>query len=152
MRLSRRRVIFPSRNGRLKLKRSKSLTSSELHAMAEVEESFFSIPHHFTQPPPILDDLNTETSYSQQDSVADCLALLKATYKPTQSPFDFSKHGVPRLDREQHIDFLHRSLEDFPAAFVAVDASRPWMVYWALMGLYLLGEDVAQYRERLERL
>ncbi|KAI9825473.1 MAG: CAAX farnesyltransferase (FTase) subunit beta [Thelocarpon impressellum] len=29
------------------------------------------------------------------------------------------------------------------------DASRPWLLYWALTGLFLLGEDVSQYRERV---
>lgn len=147
MRPSRRRVIFPSRYGGLKSKKTK------LRAMAHVEEeSFFSIPHYFRQPPPILDKLATETSSAQQDSAADCLPFLKGTFEPIRSPFDLNKHGVPCLDRQQHIDFLRQSLEGFSAAFVALDASRPWMVYWALMGLYLLGEDVTQYRERLERL
>jgi len=31
---------------------------------------------------------------------------------------------------------------------VGVDSSRPWMVYWALMGLHLLGEDVVPFRSR----
>jgi protein farnesyltransferase subunit beta len=29
-----------------------------------------------------------------------------------------------------------------------MDASRPWMVYWALAGLSLLGEDVTRVRQR----
>jgi protein farnesyltransferase subunit beta len=90
----------------------------------------------------------TETSSTQQETVAECLPYLKGTSDPSRSPFDFNEHGVPRLNRQAHVDFLYHSLEEFPAAFVAVDASRPWMVYWALMGLYLLGEDITQYRDR----
>ncbi len=116
--------------------------------MADAEEWLFAVPHHFTQPPPIQDGLETETSSAQQETVAECLPFLKRTDDPCRSPFDFNEHGVPRLDRQAHVDFLHQSLEEFPAAFVAVDASRPWMVYWALMGLCLLGEDVTQYRDR----
>lgn len=117
--------------------------------MAEVDGSPFSISPHFTQPPPIRDHLTTETSSAQQETVAECLPLLRGADDPSRSPFDFNEHGVPRLDRPGHVDFLHQSLEEYPAAFVAVDASRPWMVYWALMGLYLLGEDITQYRDRL---
>lgn len=113
-----------------------------------VDKSFFSIPEHFTRPPPILDDLVTATSSSQKETVAECLPHLNGVADPSRNPFDFNEHGIPRLSRQDHIDFLHQSLEEFPAAFVAVDASRPWMVYWALMGLFLLGEDVTQYRDR----
>jgi protein farnesyltransferase subunit beta len=109
----------------------------------------FSIPLHFTQPPSIQDHLTTETSSAQRETIAECLPLLNATDDPSRTPFDFNEHGVPRLDRKSHVDFLHRSLEELPAAFVAADASRPWMLYWALMGLYLLGEDVTHYRDRL---
>lgn len=116
--------------------------------MADAENFHFPIALHFMQLPPIQDDLATETSFAQQDTVAECLPFLKGVDDPTRSPFEFNEHGVPRLDRQGHIDFLHQSLEEFPAGFVAVDASRPWMVYWALMGLYLLGEDVTQYRDR----
>jgi hypothetical protein len=49
----------------------------------------------------------------------------------------------------QHIDFLRDALGEHPAPFVGIDASRPWMVYWSLMGLHLLGEDVTDYRTRL---
>jgi protein farnesyltransferase subunit beta len=117
--------------------------------MAGVEDSHFPVPQHFMRPPPIQDDLLTETSSAQRETVADCLPYLKGTADLSRSRFDFNEHGVPRLDRLEHVNFLHQSLEEFPAAFVAVDASRPWMVYWALMGLYLLGEDVSQYRNRL---
>jgi protein farnesyltransferase subunit beta len=31
-----------------------------------------------------------------------------------------------------------------------LDASRPWMMYWVLCGLSLMGHDISPYRERLE--
>lgn len=107
-----------------------------------------SIPLYFRQPAPIQDELITETSVAQQANVAQCLPLLKGIDGPSRSPFDFIEHGIARLGRQAHLEFLHHSLKEFPAAFVAVDSSRPWLVYWALMGLYLLGEDVTQYRGR----
>ena len=147
MRPFHHKVVFRSRNGALNLKRTK-LSPSLKRTMAEVIPSIFSIPLHFTRPPSVHDELTTQTSVAQQDTIAECLPFLNGASDASQSPFDFNEHGVPRLDRQAHIDFLHGSLREFPAGFVAVDASRPWMVYWALMGLYLLGEDVTYYRER----
>lgn len=106
------------------------------------------VPELFTTPPPIRDALSTETSSLQDRTVQDCLPWLSGTSDPSKSPFDFNAHGIPRLEREKHIAYLHGSLGKLPAGFVGADASRPWLLYWALTGLYLLGEDVSQYRDR----
>jgi protein farnesyltransferase subunit beta len=148
MRPSHRKVVFPSRHAALKSIKSKLLPSSKHEIMAALDEYTVSIPAHFLASPPIQDGLATETSKAQQDTIAECLPLLNAVQDPARSPLEFNDHGVPRLVRQEHVDFLRQSLGEFPAAFVAADASRPWMVYWALMGLYLLGDDVTQYRDR----
>ena len=114
------------------------------------------VPRLFTSPPPIRDPLVTETSISQDETVQSCLPFLAGTHEAGKSPFgekrdDFSAHGIPRLDRQRHIAFLHGSLGILPSGTVALDASRPWMLYWALTGLSLLGEDISQYRERYTR-
>jgi len=84
----------------------------------------------------------------QEKTLRECLPLICVREDSDWDPFGFNQHGVPRLDRERHIEFLKDALGEFPPRFVGVDASRPWMVYWALMGLYLLGEDVTSYRSR----
>ena len=58
-------------------------------------------------------------------------------------------HGNPHLDRGRHIKFLHKQLGQLPGPFKAADSSRPWIFYWCLHALTLLGEDVAPYRQRL---
>jgi len=60
-----------------------------------------------------------------------------------------NKFGIPHLRREQHIAFLHNTLGNLPAPYVALDAARPWLFYWAFSGLTVLGEDIKQYRQRL---
>ncbi|EHY58694.1 CAAX farnesyltransferase (FTase) subunit beta [Exophiala dermatitidis] len=107
------------------------------------------IPAYFLQPPALLDELETETSTLQANTVNECIPLLNAIEDPSRSPFDFNEFGLPTLQRERHIDFLHEHLQEFPAGFVGLDASRPWMVYWALLSLYMLGEDVAHFRSRV---
>jgi protein farnesyltransferase subunit beta len=40
-------------------------------------------------------------------------------------------------------------LGNLPAAYKVADASRPWIFYWCLNGLVLLGADVSKYRDSL---
>lgn len=43
------------------------------------------------------------------------------------------------LRREKHVAFLLSSLRALPASYVSLDASRPWIAYWCLHALDLLG-------------
>jgi len=117
--------------------------------MAAVDDFPALVPHHFLTPPPLQDELTTQTSEAQQKTLEECLPLLRAAGDPTRSPFDFNEFGLPELRKEDHIDFLHENLSVFPAPYVGLDASRPWLVYWGLMALYFLGEDVMPMRERV---
>lgn len=116
--------------------------------MAAIEDFPAMVPPHFLQRPPLQDDLTTPTSEAQEETLKECLPLLRAAGDASRSPFDFNEFGMPELRREDHVDFLHDNLSQFPAPFVGLDASRPWLAYWGLMGLYLLGEDVTPMRQR----
>ena len=98
--------------------------------------------------PTIRDELTTESSLLQDDTREDCLSFLNGTSDTPEAPIDFNNHGVPTLQRELHIEYLHDTLQQLPSNYVGFDASRPWIIYWALLGLSLLGEDVSPYRER----
>ena len=105
------------------------------------------VPAIFKSPAPIRDSLVTETSRLQAETVKECLPFLSGA--GTRSLFDYNEYGVPSLEREKHIDYLHdRLAHQLPAGFVAFDAARPWLVYWTLTGLCLLGENVDRYRAR----
>ncbi len=101
------------------------------------------IPDLFTLLPPVRDPLVTNTSVVQDETVSTCLPFLSAE----DNAVAYNEHGVPSLDRERHIRFLHQSLGRLPGRFVAADASRPWFLYWCLSAMAMLGEDVTQYRE-----
>ncbi|KAI0602149.1 prenyltransferase and squalene oxidase [Biscogniauxia sp. FL1348] len=103
------------------------------------------IPDLFILDPPIRDVLVTDTTELQDGTVEECRPFLAAKMKT----IDYNEHGVPHLDRERHIKFLRKSLGRLPAPFVAADASRPWIFYWCLNGLSLLGADVSSYRDDL---
>ena len=124
-----------------------------VHEMAFTENGMASqqawplIPHLFQSLPPLRDFLATETSMLQEETVEECLEYLTGTKDGKKHPVDLNEYGLPHLERAKHINFLEASLKALPARFVAYDASRPWIVYWALNGLTLLGEDVSRYRE-----
>lgn len=103
------------------------------------------VPDLFTSFPPLRDLLNTQTSHTQEDTIQECLPFLSGI----EPGANYNDYGVPSLDRQRHIQFLHKSLKRLPSPYVAADASRPWMFYWALAGLRTMGEDVSQYREAL---
>ena len=106
------------------------------------------IPEYLTTLPPIKDALQTESSLLQDKTVQACLPLLAGRRGSSKGLMQKQSSAWPRLEREKHVKFLGLWLEEFDADFVGYDASRPWIVYWALTGLCLLGEDVTKYRER----
>lgn len=111
-------------------------------------EPFMAVPPHLCERPPIADRLPTETSHIQERTIKECLPFLTAVNDPSSNPFDFDEHGVRFLQRQTHVDFVHNGLEPLPAQFVAIDASRPWLMYWSLLSLYIMGEDVTTFRSR----
>ena len=144
VKLPRTKVVFEARNDR----RSRRPTSSGEAPMAHSNTDFVTIAEAFVSPPLLRDEIITSTSEAQDETLHSCLPFLKAAFDPTRSPLDFNQHGVPRLNRNEHVRYLERALEKFPASYVGLDSSRPWMVYWGLMGLVFLGEEVESFRER----
>ena len=109
------------------------------------EESSPAVPELFTSLPPIHDLLTTNSSTVQDATIQECLPFLSGA--DISSP-KFNRNGVPRLERQKHIHYLRSSLEKMPAVYVGYDANRPWVIYWALTGLCLLGEDISEYKQR----
>lgn len=122
-----------------------AINEGVISRMAGTSISHAPIDPLYTTESPIRDLLVTVTSKSQDSTVEKCLPLLAAE---EEGP-NYNVHGVPRLRRDKHIAFLKRSMGQLPAPFVAADASRPWVMYWALNGLSLLGSDVSIYQGNL---
>lgn len=102
------------------------------------------IPVLFSSPPPIRDELETESSEVQDETVEACLPFLVGN----PHNHELNSYGIPKLQRDLHIAFLRNMLGKYPGKFMAMDASRPWIFYWAIVGLAMLGVDVSEYRER----
>lgn len=49
------------------------------------------------------------------------------------------------FDTDAHVMYLLKMLRPLPAGFKALDASQPWLIFWCINALALLGHDVSQY-------
>jgi protein farnesyltransferase subunit beta len=124
---SRRRVIFPGRQ---------VAAAADLSAAQRKSNMFIShLPSWLKDQPLIEEELDTESSDLQLETAEECLPFLKRTFPPS-------------LEKTKHVRFLEGSLGRLPAGFAALDASRPWMLYWALSALGALGEDLTEWREK----
>lgn len=105
------------------------------------------VPSIYKDLPLIKDDQPaTISSDVQADTVEECAPFLSLE---KFSPDELTEHGLPKLQWAKHIKFLRNSiLMLYPAGWVGLDPSRPWSVYWAINGLYMLGEDVSKYTDR----
>lgn len=50
--------------------------------------------------------------------------------------------GMLQLQRDKHIEFLTKALRQLGPSFCTLDANRPWLCYWILHSIALLGESV----------
>lgn len=74
----------------------------------------------------------TDTLYEQ----AQTEDLLK-TLLETITPLDGTKPTV--LRRGEHNVFLGSTLFKLPGGYVALDASKPWLLFWTMHSLDILG-------------
>lgn len=118
--------------------------SLQEHTITRNGTDEFSVPELFTSLPPIRDHLVTDTSISQDETARHCLPLHAGT---NRSLFDLNPQGIPRLNQEDHVEFLTDTIQN--AKHVPYDALRPWLVYWSLVGLTVLGEDLERWRDRV---
>ena len=104
----------------------------------------FPVPELFTSLPPIKDPLVTDTSRSQDETAEHCLPCHAGT---TEFGFNRNPQGIPRLNHEDHVGFVSDNIQN--ARYIAYDALRPWIIYWSLTALSVLGEDLTQWRDRV---
>jgi protein farnesyltransferase subunit beta len=94
--------------------------------------------------PPIKDTLQTATSKTEDET----FRVIEPFLHGNPHNFALNSHGIPKLQRDAHVEYLVDSLDDYPAMFAMMDASRPWMVYWGLQGLTVLGHDISEHQRK----
>ncbi|GAA99352.1 uncharacterized protein L969DRAFT_16657 [Mixia osmundae IAM 14324] len=83
------------------------------------------------------DGITTETSDAQRET-EDAIQAQLAQYLPVSGQTAVSDPAKCELDRAKHTRFLTATLPGLPGAFIALDASRPWLLYWTLHALELM--------------
>jgi protein farnesyltransferase subunit beta len=85
--------------------------------------------------------MNSKKGYSltlaeQLETLESILPLLEASGASGLT----KDHSQPRLASLQHLDFLLKPLQtSLPGTFVSLDASKPWILFWLVQSLSLLG-------------
>lgn len=94
------------------------------------------IPLWMQQEYQLQDEFQTKSSELVKQTAKDCLPFLFEAIEST-----------PELAKQKHVVFLTNMLGRLPNGYTGLDASRPWILYWTLMALSLLGHEVSRYRE-----
>lgn len=151
MRAARRKVVFPQHHLLPVKGKGPAHKNTAVPSFPSTMDDDFTSPVNpfLVQPPTLRDPLVTASSTLQDATLAECLPLLNGLNQPTENPFDYDERGVKQLERDSHVAFAEDALAPFPAPYVTIDASRPWMIYWALTALYYLGEDTDSFRSRV---
>lgn len=98
---------------------------STISAAAQAELEFL---NHPSVKPVATDELHTITSNAQHEIEE----RVKYLYMDQDLP-------STALTRQQHITYLVNGLEHLEESYMTLDASRPWLLYWILHALDLLG-------------
>lgn len=106
-------------------------------------EPFSQIPFLYTSYPILRDDLITESSQLQDQTTEEVLPFLNGSKNVGA---ELNSFGIPKLRRAKHIKYLYAAVDQLPEWYVSLDASRPWLVYWAMNGLSLLGVDFDDFK------
>lgn len=89
----------------------------------------------FTRSPPAVSTATTE----QQAAVEErCLRLYLRHLDQARAV----ERGDVALARAEHVRYLLSGLERLSSGYQALDSSRPWLCYWILHGLDLLGHEL----------
>ncbi|CAG8558918.1 9604_t:CDS:10 [Ambispora leptoticha] len=91
--------------------------------------------------------LETSFSYSDNHATDSYIAQSKTEhdiYVIYRRLNTTSNVGELKLEREKHIKFLERGLTRLSGGFVSLDASKPWIAYWILHSLDLLGTPMTE--------
>ena len=83
----------------------------------------------------------TTTSISQKECEESCLAYLKEGEQDINRAKS-NGESFSLLLREKHLRYCRRGLEKLGRGFTALDASKPWLMYWMIHSISLLDGEI----------
>ena len=91
----------------------------------------------------------TTTLISQKECEESCLAYLKEGEQDINRAKS-NGESFSLLLREKHLRYCRRGLEKLGRGFTALDASKPWLMYWMIHSISLLdGEMPDSLKDRV---
>lgn len=84
------------------------------------------------------DGVYTQTLDDQRDT-EEAIGEALDDQPPADVPGAGLKDATTTLRSGEHVKFLGNTLFSLPAGFVALDASKPWLMFWTVHSFDLLG-------------
>ncbi|XP_071962198.1 protein farnesyltransferase subunit beta-like [Antedon mediterranea] len=69
---------------------------------------------------------------------------VEASVGEVYQTFISGSNKIPKLEREKHLGYLNKGLKHLSESYECLDASKPWLCYWILHSLELLGEKISE--------
>ena len=117
------------------------------HYGDSLHPSIYDLPHTLFQ----TDNSPSSTLSEQEETESLFQALLDAIPRPGQpasTPIikfeDEESSGTTVLRTAEHDKYLASTLFALPSGFAALDASRPWLIYWTFHTMDILGISADQ--------
>lgn len=106
-----------------------------------------------------LDDSCVSAQFSSADgahSGSPSIQALSETYRDVLqalrlagfSDFEDIITALPELDVSKHKKYCLQKVEALPSSFTALAASRPWLLFWSVRALSLLGHELTMTFKR----
>lgn len=107
-----------------------------------------SFPVWLCEKQPVDNEPESLSTELEAETTELCLPLLLHHSQEGRKPVLRDAFGLPLLKREEHGMFCQHMLGALPAFMASLDASRPWLLYWSLNAMAILGAPVWQVAER----
>nr|XP_019048040.1 protein farnesyltransferase subunit beta [Kwoniella bestiolae CBS 10118]OCF26970.1 protein farnesyltransferase subunit beta [Kwoniella bestiolae CBS 10118] len=105
--------------------------------MSSLTPSIYTLP---TSPLPT--NSHPTSTLTEQQETESLISSLFALLPPPTS--DTDSDSITSLRKQEHTQFLASTFFKLPGKFVSLDASRPWLVFWSVHSLDLLGVALDQ--------
>lgn len=92
----------------------------------------------FTSMPKVSDIIHTDSEWEDFDFNDELQTFTSDLQLETQISVSHHLSSNQQLLVENHASFLARHLDQLPAKYTSLDASRPWIIYWITHSLNLL--------------
>ncbi|ODN74446.1 hypothetical protein L202_06839 [Cryptococcus amylolentus CBS 6039] len=107
--------------------------------MASLSPSLYALPHT-----PLPSNARPSATLDEQRDTEHLIKqLIDLTADPAEPTPDATKQ-YPTLRKAEHTQFLASTFFRLPGKFVSLDASRPWLVFWTVHSLDILGVALDQ--------